>query len=142
VNDAVAEATKAVAPFVGRGLRDRMGRGFGPGGATLVRMLRNVPPETYDLAYASNDAEALLMAQQLRGALTNAGWTNATTTETSEPAAKLGISAAQVTPGIAALTKWAISTGHSPEVRRVPSLAHPRIVIGKQEPLKPEASPR
>ena len=119
-----------------------MGRGFGPGGATLVRMLRNVPPETYDLVYASNDAEALLMAQQLRGALTNAGWTNATTTETSEPAPKLGITAAQVTPGIAALTKWAISTGHSPEVRRVPSLPHPRIVIGKQEPPKPEASPR
>jgi hypothetical protein len=142
VNDAIAEATRAVAPFVGRGLRDRMGRGFGPGGATLVRMLRNVPTETYDLVYASNDTEARLMAQQLRGALTTAGWTNASTTETTESAPKLGISAAQVTPGIAALTKWAISSGHSPEVRRVPSLPRPRIAIGRQEPLRPEASPR
>jgi hypothetical protein len=133
VNDALAEVTKAVAPLAGRGLRDRIGRGFGPGGATLVRMLRNVPPETYDLVYASNDVDAMLMAQQLKGALTTAGWTNASTTETTDSIPKLGISAAQVTPGVAALTKWAIGSGHSPDVRRVPSLPRPRIVIGKQE---------
>jgi serine/threonine protein kinase len=142
VNDALAEATRAVAPFVGRGLRDRMGRGSGPGGATLMRALKSAPPETFDLVYASNDPEARTMALQLRTMLTTAGWTNASMTDIAAPQVKIGIFAPKVTRGVTALTQWAVRQGLQPDYRHVANLPRVRIVIGKQEPLTPEASPQ
>src|SRR5262245_16185189 len=93
-------------PVAGRGLRPRTGRGIGPGGAVLAKLLRNVAPETYDLVYASNDAEAMTMALQLRAVLDNAGWTNASTTEIPEPVVRLGLFAPRSTPDINTLTSW------------------------------------
>jgi len=123
------------------GGRARAGR-FGAGGATLLKALRSAPPETFDLVYATDDPEARTMALQLRTLLTTAGWTNASTTEIAAPQAKVGIFAPTVTPGVSALTTWARRQGLQPDVRHVASLPHPRIVIGRQEPLRPEASPR
>jgi len=121
------------APFGGRGSRPRAGRAFGPGGAALIKLLRNVPPETYDLVYAANDAEAMGMALQIRDVLDKAGWTNASTIEIAQPSARLGIFTPRVTPGISTLTNWAVRSGLQPEARRVASLTRLRIVIGKQE---------
>ena len=115
-------------PPGGRGLR----RGLGPRAATLVKMLQTVPPETYDLVFAANDPEAMALATQLRTALTTAGWTNASTLEIAEPQVKVGIFAPRVTPGVTALTTWANRAGLNPEIRRVPTLKNPRIVIGRQ----------
>ena len=98
-----------------------------------MKALRSAPPETFDLVYATDDPEARTMALQLRTLLTTAGWTNASTTETAAPQAKVGIFAPKVTRGVSALTNWAIRSGLQPEARHVPSLPHPRIVIGKQE---------
>ena len=120
-------------PVAGRGLRPRTGRGIGPGGAVLAKLLRGVAPETYDLVYASNDAEAMTMALQLRTVLDSAGWTNASTTEVAQPAVKLGLFAPRVTPGISTLTNWATRSGLHPDYRRVTSLPRLRIVIGKQQ---------
>lgn len=118
-------------PAVGRGLR-RVGRAIGAGGANLVTLLRAAPPETYDLVYASNDPEAMAIALQIRGVLEGAGWTNASTVEIPEPAAKLGIFTPRVTPGVRTLTTWAIRSGLQPDSRIIPTLPRPRIVIGKQ----------
>ena len=129
VNNALAEAlagARGDAP--GRG-----GRGLGPGGAALLKMLRNAPPETYDLVYASNDAEAMRMALQLLTVLSTAGWTNASMTEIAQPQAKFGIFAPQVTRGVTALTSWAKANGMAPDIRRVAALPRPRIVIGRQQ---------
>jgi len=120
-------------PVAGRGLRPRTGRGIGPGGAVLAKLLRGVAPETYDLVYASNDAESMTMALQLRAVLDSAGWTNASTTEIPEPVVKLGLFAPRSTPGINTLTSWASRSGFQPEIRRVASLPRLRIVIGKQQ---------
>ena len=120
-------------PVAGRGLRPRPGRGIGPGGAVLAKLLRGVAPETYDLVYASNDAESMTMALQLRAVLDSAGWTNASTTEIPEPVVKLGLFAPRSTPGINTLTSWASRSGFEPEIRRVASLPRLRIVIGKQQ---------
>jgi len=109
------------------------GFGFGPGLANLVTLLRAVPPETYDLEYASDDTEALAMALQIRAVLEGAGWTIATTAEIAQPAAKFGLFAPRVTSGISTLTNWAIRSGLQPEARRVTSLPRLRIVIGKQQ---------
>ena len=98
-----------------------------------MTLLRNVPTETYDLVYASNDVEAMRMALQIRGLLDSVGWKNASTTEIPQPAAKLGIFAPKVTPGISTLTNWALRSGLQPEARRVASLPRLRIVIGKQQ---------
>jgi hypothetical protein len=73
------------------------------------------------------------MALQLRTLLTTAGWTNASTTEIAAPQAKVGIFAPKVTRGVSALTNWAMRSGLQPEIRHVPSLPRPRIVIGRQE---------
>jgi serine/threonine protein kinase len=120
-------------PAAGRGVRPRTARGVGAGGPILVKMLRSVPPETYDLVYAANDAEAMRMALQLRELLANGGWTNASTNEISAPQAKLGIFAPAVTPGVAALRTWATRSGFDPDYRRVAALPRPRIVIGNQD---------
>jgi hypothetical protein len=120
-------------PFGGRASRARGGRAFGPGSPALIKMLQNVPPETYDLVYAANDAEAMSMAQQIRGALEKAGWTNASMMEIAQPTAKLGIFAPRPTAGITTLTNWATRQGLKPDVRRVANLPRLRIVIGKQE---------
>jgi serine/threonine protein kinase len=129
VNDALAEALAGA-----RGdARGRSGRGIGPGGGALVKMLRNAPPETYDLVYAANDPEAMRLALQLLTALTTAGWTNASMTEIAQPQAKFGIFAPQVTRGVTALTSWAKANGMQPEIRRVAALPRPRIVIGRQQ---------
>ena len=120
-------------PPAGRSLRARTGRGLGPAGVTLVKILQSVPPETYDLVVATNDPEAMAMAMQLRAVLANAGWTNSSTIEIPQPQARLGIFAPQVTPGITALSNWARRSGLEPDLRRVPSLKHPRIVIGRQD---------
>ena len=109
------------------------GFGFGPGLANLVTLLRAVPPETYDLEYASDDTEALAMALQIRAVLEGAGWTIASTAEIAQPAAKFGLFAPRVTSGISTLTNWAIRSGLQPEARRVTSLPRLRIVIGKQQ---------
>jgi len=98
-----------------------------------MKALRSAPPETFDLVYASDDSEARSMALQLRTLLTTAGWTNASTTEIAAPQAKVGIFAPKVTRGVSALTNWAMRSGLQPEVRHVPSLPRPRIVIGRQE---------
>ena len=111
----------------------RVGRGFGAGGATLMKALRSAPPETFDLVYASNDPDARTLALQLRTLLTTAGWTNASTMELAAPQAKVGIFAPKVTRGVSALTNWAMRQGLQPDIRHVPSLPHPRIVIGRQE---------
>ena len=99
-----------------------------------MKLLRGVPPETYDLAYAANDPEAMAMALQLRAVLSNAGWTNASTAEVAQPQTKLGIFAPQVTSGVAALVSWAKASGLEPDIRRVAALPRPRIVIGRQQP--------
>jgi hypothetical protein len=121
------------APAAGRGLRTRTARGFVAGGPALVKMLRSVPPETYDLVYAANDAEAMRMALQIRDVLSSAGWTNASTTEIAQTPVKLGIFVPEITPGIAALRNWATRSGLQPDYRRVDKLPRPRIVIGKQD---------
>jgi serine/threonine protein kinase len=123
----------ALAGNVLPGGRARAGRGFGAGSATLLKALRSAPPETFDLVYATDDPEARSMALQLRTLLTTAGWTNASTTEIAAPQAKVGIFAPQVTRGVSALTNWAMRSGLQPDVRHVPTLPHPRIVIGRQE---------
>jgi len=130
--DTFSPSVEVNPPFANRGLRPRTGRGIGPGAAALVTLLRNVPTETYDLVYASNDVEAMSMALQIRGLLDSVGWKNASTTEIPQPAAKLGIFAPKVTPGISTLTNWAIRSGLQPEARRVASLPRLRIVIGRQ----------
>jgi serine/threonine protein kinase len=122
------------APVTGRGMRQRPRRGFGAGGDTLAKLLRNAPPETYDLVYASNDPEAMSMALQIRGILSSAGWTNASTVEIAQPQAKLGIFAPRPTPAITALGSWAVRSGLEPDIRRVATLPRPRIVIGRQQP--------
>jgi serine/threonine protein kinase len=122
------------APAAGRGLRTRTARGFVAGGPALVKMLRNVPPETYDLVYAANDPEAMRMALQIRDVLSSAGWTNASTIEIAQPQVTLGIFVPEkITPGIAALRNWATRSGLEPDYRRVDKLPRPRIVIGKQD---------
>jgi serine/threonine protein kinase len=129
-------------PFAGRA---RPGRGLGAGGlgaATLLKALSGAPKETFDLVYASNDPEARTMALQIRTVLTTAGWTNASTTELAAPQVKIGIFAPNVTRGVTALTQWAVRQGLQPDYRHVASLPRLRIVIGKQEPLRPEASPQ
>ena len=123
-------------PFVGRA---RGGRGLGAGGATLLRALKGVPTETFDLGYASNDPEARTMALQLRTMLTTAGWTNASTTEIAAPQVKIGIFAPTVTRGVTALRQWAVRQGLQPDYRQVVSLPRLRIVIGRQEPLTPDS---
>ena len=129
VNNALAEALAGA-----RGdARGRGGRGLGPGSGALVKLLRNAPPETYDLVYAANDAEAMRMALQLLTVLSTAGWTNASMTEIAQPQAKFGIFAPQVTRGVTALTSWAKANGMAPDIRRVAALPRPRIVIGRQQ---------
>ena len=96
-------------------------------------MLKNAPPETYELVFAANDPEARMLAYQFRAALTNAGWTNAGTLEIPDPQAKFGIFAPAPSRGLAVLTNWAIKSGFNPEVRQVPSLMHPRLVVGRQQ---------
>jgi len=120
------------APVAGRGLRPRTTRGFGPGSPVLVKMLRNVPPETYDLVYAANDPEAMRIALQIREVLSSAGWTNAGTTELAAPQAQLGIFVPMITPGVKALVSWATRSNVQLEYRRVPGLPRPRIVVGRQ----------
>ena len=126
-------ATPGTDPGTGRRGRGRGARALGPAGATLVAMLKNAPPETYDLVFAANDPEARALAFQLRAALTNAGWTNASTLEIPDPQAKFGIFAPAPSRGLTVLTNWAIKSGFSPEIRQVPSLTHPRLVVGKQK---------
>jgi hypothetical protein len=121
------------APAPGRGVRPRTARGVGAGGPALIKMLRNVPPETYDLVYAANDPEAMRMALQIREVLSSAGWTNASTLEIAAPQATVGIFAPAITPGVAALRTWATRSGLDPDYRRVPTLPRPRIVIGRQD---------
>jgi serine/threonine protein kinase len=130
VNDALAEALAGARG----GARPRGARGVGPGNATLVKMLRSVPPETYDLVYAANDPAAMTRALQILAALSSAGWTNASMVEIAQPQAKFGIFAPKPTPGIVALTTWARRSGLEPDVRQVAALPRPRIVIGKQQP--------
>ena len=126
-------ATPGTDPGPGRrGGRGRGARALGPAGNTLVAMLKNAPPETYDLVFAANDPDARMLAYQFRAALTNAGWTNASTLEIPEPQATFGIFAPSPSRGLAVLTKWAINSGFNPEIRQVPSLMHPRLVVGKQ----------
>lgn len=130
VNDALAEALAGTRG----GARSRGARGVGPGNATLVKVLRNVPPETYDLVYAANDPAAMTQALQILAALSSAGWTNASMVEIAQPQARLGIFAPKPTPGIVALTTWARRSGLDPDVRQVAALPRPRIVIGRQQP--------
>ncbi len=130
--DAPATASPAP-PAAGRSLRARTGRSLGPGGLTLVKLLQSVPPETYDLVVATNDPDAMAMATQIRTVLANAGWTNSSMVEIPQPQAKLGIFTPRVTPGITALSNWARRSGLEPDLRRVPSLKNPRIVIGRQD---------
>jgi hypothetical protein len=113
--------------------RGRAGRGQGPGAAALLKVLRSAPPEHFDVVYAANDAEALGRAVQIVTLLSSAGWTNESMTEIPNPQATLGIFAPQVTRGVTALTGWARANGMAPEIRRIPSLPRPRIVIGKQQ---------
>ena len=117
-----------------RGMRPRARRGFGPGNETLLKLLRNAPPETYDLVYAANDAEAMSMALQIQAVLSSAGWTNASTLEIAQPQARLGLFAPRATPGVSALSGWAVRSGLEPDIRRVAALPRLRIVIGKQQP--------
>ena len=117
-------------PAAGRGVRPR-NMLFGAGSPALVKMLRNVPPETYDLVYAVNDPEAMRIALQIREVLSAGGWTNASTTEIAAPQAQLGIFAPMMTPGVKVLVSWARSNTQL-EYRRATALARPRIVVGKQ----------
>ena len=120
-------------PSEGRNPRPRPARGFGPGSAALVKILRSAPPESFDVVFASNDAEAMAMALQIRSVLTAAGWTNVSTTEIAEPQVRLGIFAPRATPGVTALRNWAVRSELVPDFRRVPSLKNVRIVIGRQQ---------
>ena len=95
--------------------------------------LRKAPPETFDLVFAANDPDSRNLALQIRGVIMAGGWTNASTTEIAEPQAKLGIFAPRVTPGVSALTNWARRSGMEPDIRLVPSLKNPRIVVGRQQ---------
>ena len=95
--------------------------------------VRKAPSETFDLVFAANDPDSKNLALQIRSVLTAGGWTNASTTEIAEPPARIGIFAPRVTPGVSALTDWAIRSGFEPDVRRVASLKNPQIVIGRQK---------
>jgi serine/threonine protein kinase len=127
-----AEAPSTPRP-AGPSLRARTSRGLGPGGATLVKILRSSPPESFELVVASNDREAAAMATQLRTVLMNAGWTHVRTIDAPQPQAKLGIFAPRATPGVTALRTWPVRSGLEPDIRRVASLTYPRIVIGRQD---------
>jgi hypothetical protein len=96
-------------------------------------MLRSAPPETYDLVFASNDPRSRELAFQLRAALTKSGWTNASTLEIPDPESKIGIFAPQQSRGVGMLTNWARRVGLEPEAHMVPSLTHPRLVVGRQQ---------
>ena len=116
------------------GGRARGGRAaIAPAAANLVSLLRNVPAETYDLVFASNDAASRTLAFQLRGALTKAGWTNASTSEIPDPEVKFGIFAPHTTRGMTVLANWARRSGLQPDIRLVPALSHPRVIIGRQQ---------
>jgi hypothetical protein len=95
--------------------------------------VRSAPPETFDLVFAANDPDSRNLAFQIRSVLTAGGWTNASTTEIAEPQARIGIFAPRVTPGVSALTNWATRSGFEPDIRSVPSLKNPQIVIGRQQ---------
>ena len=136
----VVPAPDGAPPPGGRVPRPRSARGSGPGSAALaksspalVKILKNVPPESFDVVFASNDAVAMAMALQIRAVLTAAGWTNVSTTEIAEPQVRLGIFAPRVTPGVTALRNWAVRSELNPDFRRVASLKNVRIVIGKQQ---------
>ena len=128
VNEALAEALGGTRG----GARPHTARGFGTASPALVKMLRNVPPETYDLVYAANDAEAMRIALQIRDVLSSGGWTNASTTEVAVPRAGLALAAPMITPGIKALVSWATRSNVQLDYGRVPNLPRPRIVVGKQ----------
>lgn len=128
MNEALAEALGGTRG----GARPRTARGFGTASPALVKMLRNVPPETYDLVYAANDPEAMRIALQIRDVLSSGGWTNASTTELAVPRAGLALAAPMITPGIKALVSWATRSNVQLDYGRVPNLPRPRIVVGKQ----------
>ena len=85
------------------------------------------------MVFASDDAEAMAMALQIRAVLTAAGWTSVSTTEIAEPQVRLGIFAPRATPGVTALRNWAVRSELEPDFRRVPALKNVRIVIGRQQ---------
>ena len=102
-------------------------------------MLKNAPPETYELVFAANDPEARMLAYQFRAALTNAGWTNAGTLEIPDPQAKFGIFAPAPSRGLAVLTNWAIKSGCRQNSRRLVVRADrlsPATLISVQETLE------
>ena len=119
-------------PPEGRGARAPIGR-LGPSAPLLLMAARKAPPETFDLVFAANDPDSRNLALQIRSVLTAGGWTNASTTEIAEPQARIGIFAPRETPGVSALTNWAIRSGFEPDIRRDPNLKNPQIVIGKQQ---------
>src|SRR5688572_21060113 len=116
-----------------RNPRPRAARGFGPGSATLAKILRSAPPENFDLVFAAGDTEAMTMADQIRTVLTTGGWTHMSSTEIAEPQVRLGIFAPRATPGVTALRNWAVRSELNPDFRRMPSLKNVRIVIGRQQ---------
>jgi serine/threonine protein kinase len=119
----------------GRRGRGRAGRRtIGANGGALVAALRNAPPETFDLVFASNDPAARDLAFQLRGVLSKAGWTCESTLEIAEPQARFGVFAPQVTKGLTLFTNWAVRSGFDPDIRLVRTLPRPRLVIGRQLP--------
>jgi hypothetical protein len=98
----------------------------------LVANLLMHPPEKFDLVFMANDPESRTLAFQLRAALTNAAWTCESVLEIQEPPAAFGIFAPSATDGVKALTMWARRAGFNPDVRALPRLQRPRIVIGRQ----------
>lgn len=98
-----------------------------------MRILRSAPPENFEVVFASNDAEAMTMALQIRTVLTAAGWNHVSSTEMAEPQVRLGIFAPRATPGVTALRNWAVRSELEPDFRRVATLKNVRIVIGRQQ---------
>jgi hypothetical protein len=115
-----------------RGVRARSGRAAGVPAGALIAALKGAPPETYDLVFAARDPAARGLALQLRAALTNAGWTNVSTSEIPDPQARFGIFTPTKSEGLTRLANWARRSGFEPQIGLMPTLQRPRLVVGRQ----------
>ncbi|HYN09533.1 MAG TPA: serine/threonine-protein kinase [Vicinamibacterales bacterium] len=99
----------------------------------LSTMLRNFPPEKYDVVYAAGDQKSQELALQLKAAIDNGGWTAVTAAPIREPQAVFGIFVPRQTPGTGALINWARRAGLEPDVRLIARLPHVHIVVGRHQ---------
>jgi hypothetical protein len=102
-----------------------------PNGPALISILQGLPALSFDVAYAAGDPAARDMALQLRGVLTNAGWTNVATSEVPRPPTFVTVLVPQTSQSATALVQWARRNNFNPDVRLMPRLPRMRIIIGR-----------